>query len=316
MSRCRRTRRAPRDASWATTPCRRYAGSARSACTATPLCSSARCFLYSATAGLQLRERRALGLADVPLHAEVAEHRGDRPEREIVGAPGGVRGGRSDVAADELRRQHGLGPALDGLALQRIVAVGGPHPVGALEDAEIHPGAPGGAALDLDPGMRGAQRVEQPVGGQRLRVRRRQPVVPHLGEVAVLVPLQVGDVVLAEQRVEPVVDVLPRLGVDQVEHLLLAPPRGDAGAGSADPVRVRARQVRVLVDHLRLHPEAELHAPRGHRLDERREAVRPDAPRPRTSRRARPSRRGGAGTSRRPARSVRRRPRSRARPAR
>ena len=223
----------------------------------------------------ELHEHFARGLADVPLHAEVAEHRGDGPERQLVGSAGGVRGGRADVAADQLWGQHRLGPALDGLAFQCVVAVGCPHPVGALEDAEIHPRAARGTALDFDPRMRGPQDVEQPVCGERLRVRRRQAVVAHLGEVAVLVPLQVGDVVLAQEHVEAVVDVLPGLGVDQIEHLLAAPQRRDADAGSADPARVRAHQVRILVDHLRLHPQAELHAPRSHRIDERCEAVRP-----------------------------------------
>ena len=47
----------------------------------------------------------------------------------------------------------------------------------------------------------------------------------------------------------------------EVQHVLV--PRlgeADAAAGAEDPLRVRAGQVGVQVDHLGLDPEAELHA--------------------------------------------------------
>ena len=55
-------------------------------------------------------------------------------------------------AAHEFRRDHQPGPALDGLAFQGVVAVRGPDPVGALQDAEVHAGPAGGAAFNLDAG--------------------------------------------------------------------------------------------------------------------------------------------------------------------
>ena len=85
----------------------------------------------------------------VPLDAEVPEHRRGGPEVQRVGAPGRVRGGRGDVAAHELRGHQQRGPALDRLPLQRVVAVAGPDPVGALQDLGVDAGTAGGTALDL-----------------------------------------------------------------------------------------------------------------------------------------------------------------------
>ena len=200
---------------------------------------------------------------------------------EVVRAAGRVRPRRPDVRADELRRQQQLRPALDALALERVVGVARPHAVGAGEDAEVDAGAARRAALDLHARMAGAQLVEQPVDGERLVVGRRD-------EVAVVVPLEVRDVVLGQQGVEPLEDVRVRLRDRDVEPLLVAPRR----AGE-DPVRMRAGEVGVGVDHLRLDPQAELHArarARGRRAGAARRARRP---------RRRTSRRGPAVSSRR-----------------
>jgi hypothetical protein len=90
------------------------------------------------------------------------------------------------------------------------------------------------------------------------------------------IPLQVADVVLGEQRVEPPQEEVEDLGPDQVEDLLAAPRQRHPPAAGEDPVRVGAEQVRVGVDHLRFHPEPELHPERLHPVDQRREAMRPD----------------------------------------
>ena len=143
------------------------------------------------------------------------------------------------------------------------------------------------------PGWRGAQLVEQPVDGERLRVHRRPPVVAGLDEVAVVVPLEVVDVVLGEQRVEPLEEVGVGLRVREVEHLLVAPRRRQPARRAEDPVGVGAGQVGVGVDHLGLDPEPELHAAargRGRPAGAGRPARRP---RRRTSRRGRRCRRGG-----------------------
>ena len=249
----------------------------------------------------------------------MAEHRGDRPEREIVRSRRGVARGGANVRSDELRRHHHAGPALDGLPFQGIVAVRGPDPVGALQDAEIHAGAAGGAAFNLDAGVGLAELVQEPVDGLSLGVHGRAAGVAHLGQVPVLVPFEVTDAVFAQQGIEPVEDVLPGRRIDQVKDLLVPPLRsrqrgrrpgcGLWRRGAGDPVRMGAGQVRVQVDHFGFDPEPEFHAVAGDRVDQRRQARPATGPRRRTSRQGRRDRRGGRGTSRRRGRSVPRRAR-------
>ena len=109
-------------------------------------------------------------LPDVPFHPEVAEKGGDGAERQVMRAGRGVRRRGADVAAHEFRRDHQSGPALDGLPLQGVVAVRGPDPVGPVQDPEVHAGAAGGAAFNLDAGVGLLECVEQPVGGEGLFV--------------------------------------------------------------------------------------------------------------------------------------------------
>jgi hypothetical protein len=98
-----------------------------------------------------------------------------------------------------------------------------------------------------------------------------------------VVPLEEGDVVLSQQRVQPVADEGVAVGVGQVEDLLVAPGLGEPlgqpprppGPGQ-DPVGVGPEQVGVGVDHLRLDPQSELHAQLADLADQRVEAVGPD----------------------------------------
>ena len=91
------------------------------------------------------------------------------------------------------------------------------------------------------------------------------------------------------QRVEPFEDVGVGLRVRQVEHVLAraAATAGRGRAGREQPVGVRAREVGVEVDHLRLDPQPELHAELAHPVDERVAGRRARRPRRRTSRPAR-----------------------------
>ena len=169
------------------------------------------------------------------------------------------------------------------------------------------------------PGVAGAQLVEQPVERDGLGVHAGPPVraAARVEQVAVVVPLQVArsGTRSAGRRAARGCRRRPRGG------------RGRAPAGCATaaavrppvrqhPVGVRAGEVGVEVDHLRLDPQPELHAEPAHGVDQRVQAVAATRPRRRTSRPARRCRRGGAGTSRRRARSARRRPPRPRRPAR
>ena len=145
------------------------------------------------------------------------------------------------------------------------------------EHLGVDAGAARGARLDLAaPGARVAQLVEQAVDRQRLAVHGGTAVVGGVGEVAVVVPLEVGDVELVEQREQGVAQVVVRPLVLQVEDLLLAPLRRHGGAPAQHPLGVAAGGLGVEVDHLRLDPQAELHAAAGHVVDQRAQALRPD----------------------------------------
>jgi hypothetical protein len=79
--------------------------------------------------------------------------------------------------------------------------------------------------------------------------------------------------VRAQQPVEHVDQVLLHIRAPQVEDQLVAQQRGLARRKVDRPVRVRAVEVAVRVDHLRLQPEAEIHAQRVDPLDQRLDAV-------------------------------------------
>ena len=123
---------------------------------------------------------------------------------------GGVRATRRDVRAHQLRRHQLGGPAQHRLPLVRVDAVGDPDAVGPLQHAEVDPGAAGGARLDLQARVGRPDLVEQPVERQRLRVHAGPAavgLVAGLDQVAVVVPLDVADVVLVEDREDRVPDV-------------------------------------------------------------------------------------------------------------
>ena len=112
--------------------------------------------------------------------------------------------------------------------------------------------------------------------------------------VAVHVPLDEGDVVVAEQRVEAAEHLGEGVGVGEVEHELVAAEHRLVAGVDQRPVRMGAVEVAVGVDHLRLDPDPELHA-------ERRAPARSAGPDRRDGRRVTPtSRRDPARSSRRP----------------
>ena len=125
--------------------------------------------------------------------------------------------------------------------------------------------------------MVGAQPVEHGVEAQHVRMRAAAPVRPAgVADVAVHVPLQVGDGVLAQEHVDRRVDVIAHLRPAEVEHELVAEAELRGGRRSQHPVGMGAEEVAVRVDHLRLDPQPELHPRRPHPVDQGVEAVRVD----------------------------------------
>ena len=145
-----------------------------------------------------------------------------------------------------------------------------------FQDAEVDPGATGGAGLDLEPRVPGPQLVEQPIGSQRLGMDGGPARVFSLVQVAVVVPLEVVQPILGDQCAQlpehPVID----LGAHQVDHLLAPPPKGRAARPGQHPVSVLAQQVRLGVGHLRLHPQPDLHTQLADPVHQRVQAVWPD----------------------------------------
>ena len=136
----------------------------------------------------------------VPFDPEMAEHRGSAPKRDGVGAAGRMGPIGADVGAHELGWDQVGRASLDTDSVKGIVAVAGPHAVGAGEDAEVDAATARGATLDLDVGVCALDLVDQPVDGAGLGLTGGSAgAVGGCDEIAVHVPLEVRDVVVVEQ---------------------------------------------------------------------------------------------------------------------
>ena len=97
---------------------------------------------------------------------------------------------------------------------------------------------------------------------------------PRVGEAAVEVPLHVVDRRTGEQPVELLPQVLLDVLAGEVQYELIAQLRPLSSRLELHPVGVRAVQLAVRVDHLRLDPDPELHPQRVHLVGERLQAGR------------------------------------------
>ena len=225
----------------------------------------------------ELRQLVRRRLRQVPLDAEVTEDRAGCPEVQVVLATGGMRPPGGDVRAHQLRRHQLSRPAMHQLPLEGVDAVRDPDPVGPLQHPEVDPGSAGGARLDLQPRMGGLDLVDQPVERQGLIVDAGPAARLGAGvhQVPVVVPLDVADLVLGEDREDRVPDVRVAVRDAEVDHLLVSGLDRQPVAGGHHPLRVCPRGVGVDVDHLRLEPQPELHAETGHLVHQGMQAVRP-----------------------------------------
>lgn len=119
-------------------------------------------------------------------------------------------------------REQQSRPALDVLAVDGVVGVRGPDAVGAFDDAQVDAGASGGAGLDLHTGVEAADVVDQCVQDTGLTVHSCRAVVDGFDEGPVVVPLQVGDGVFGQQRVDPLQQVGVYRRVGEIEDVLVA----------------------------------------------------------------------------------------------
>ena len=163
---------------------------------------------------------------------------------------------------------------LDHQPLDGVGVVAAPDLGEVGQHARVEASAAARAALKQHMGEAGGQGLQQPVNAQHVPVGRfalplggQHPAV-HVGHVPVHVPFHIGDGVVGQQVGQPLGQVVHHLGAAHVQHhLVAAHHRGPARQGEG-PVRMRPVQVGILAYHLRLHPDAELHAQRVHPLNQ------------------------------------------------
>ena len=104
---------------------------------------------------------------------------------------------------------------LDAQTFDGIVAVRQPDALGALEDAKVDAPTAAGAAFNLHMRKIGTQTVDQRIGPARLRS------IGH-GQHAVVVPLDIVNRVIPQDRCHTLVDEIPHFGQRHVDGFLLA----------------------------------------------------------------------------------------------
>ena len=85
---------------------------------------------------------------------------------------------------------------------------------------------------------------------------------PDIGETAVHIPLDICNVRAVKYRPHLFIDIVPDILAGEIQHQLAAPSGGEAARNMQYPVRMGAVEIAVLVDHFRLHPDAEFHPQR------------------------------------------------------
>ena len=189
------------------------------------------------------------------------------------------------MGADQLGRQQHHGGAVDVRTVVGVVAVRGPHALDPFHDPQVDAPAAAAARLDLQIRESLVQGVQEPVEGEGLIVDGRRPVararlgadrhMPGGQDRGVVVPLDVGDVQSLDEGGDGAVQVVPRSRRREVEDPLTPVLDRPTGAVGQDPVGMGAGELGVAVDHLRLEPQAQLHAQAAHVLGQRFQAGGP-----------------------------------------
>ena len=109
--------------------------------------------------------------------------------------------------------------------------------------------------------MRGADAANEDIQRHDLAVHHSAPFgSARMLDIAVHVPLDVGNAEIAHERVDPLEQVIANLGPGQVERQLVAGIDWRGALDTEHPVGMRAVEVAVGIDHLRLEPQSEFHA--------------------------------------------------------
>ena len=159
-----------------------------------------------------------------------------------MGAPGGL---GVEVAEAFLDPEPGNG----------IRIVGSPDLGAEAEHTQIEPVAAGGAAFQQQPGPG----LEDPPQNIVKTQNMVMGALAHRHRVPVHIPLDVGNPAGIQNLGHIFHDIVPDLRFSQIQQQLM--PSGDGGeAVGQRPIRMGPVKVRILVDALRLEPEAKLHS--------------------------------------------------------
>ena len=158
------------------------------------------------------------------------------------------------------------GAILDLEALNGIRIIAGPKLGHIIKDTKVEPATATAAALKEDVGEPLCQPVHQivhtqhipvgvfllPMGGQKGRAV--------VSQVAVHIPLDIGNIIFRQNGSDLFVDIVHDLGPRHIQHQLPAAFDGCKVITVDGPVGMGSIQVAIGADHLRLHPDAEIHA--------------------------------------------------------
>ena len=120
--------------------------------------------------------------------------------------------------------------------------------------------AAGGAGFKLHVREALAQGIQQAVELAGLGIGRGLTVMARLHQLAVHVPLHIVNLMLSQQPAHALQQVVESGRNVEVQHPLVATGGLFIPRQGQHPVRVGATEIGVRVNHLRLNPDAKLHA--------------------------------------------------------
>ena len=149
-----------------------------------------------------------------------------------------------------------------------------------LQNARVGTCTAGRAAFDFQLQEFLLEIVEQSIAGEGLLVQTVAAVMHRFGDITIVIPLDVVDTELFDERCHLVVHMSVGVRIGQIEYILGAV--GDVFTvwhglrGGENPIGMLAGAIGVEVHHFRLEPQAELHAEVVHMLGDAIETIRPD----------------------------------------
>ena len=202
--------------------------------------------------------------------AKRAIHRNDRarPQRN---APARlvIRAGRNMCANGRNRIAEGRS-VLNGQALHGVRIIRAPDLREIGHHARIKAAAAAGASFKEHIRESCGDTLKQRIQAQHIAMEhlaltlRRAGMAVNIGDIAVHIPLDVINGMIRQQARQALGQIVDHFQSGQIQHQLVAAHRRFAARQRKGPIRMRAIEIRVLIDHLRLNPNAKAHIHRMH----------------------------------------------------